>query len=374
MDAETKYFILKLNIMEANALEQLKSAIDTMDMKVEMAKIIEYEKEHRGVDWLAFYDGNDNEVPKVKELLSQLNLTGDVNLLRTNPNALLAANEISGNANLHLANSQDGHMIDFVQNLSGSEIKKYIVYITQKMQLAEQQTSVTMIGIEIASTGVVAIGVAWLVGAIQAFRAGATISAACIAGVSGLGVTSAISAITIIIIIVLMPLFILMDKKAEMLAIILNRTGSNINMSYFFDHGKLVGGPQELIVTEGRYVSITKNMREKDLEVCSAGLMLVSKRDKALIGVEGACKLEFERGNPAFPNSVYLGFSIPLAIGSNCCYISKDKFSSLKNFYSTKYNKFAQESRSGNPNGVYIQARVDSSSGGEVAMIAVVKE
>lgn len=264
-------------------------------------------------------------------------------------------------------------MIDYLQGLSGSEMYKYVTYLTQKLQIAEQHTSATMIAVEIGGAGVLAIGGLWLKGTIVALRAGKALLAACAAGVSSLGITAAITAIGIVIILVLIPFLIFMDKKAQMLALILNRTPYNVKMSYYFSHGKLVAEPGELNTLTQQWVSIGKSAKVENTEVCAVGIMFVSKYDYALIGVEGACKLDFEGGSSVFPNGVYIGFSVPLAIGSNSGYISWDSYSGPEDFFNKNYDNFQLTYHREEANRL-IQSRVDRSDGGEPVMVAVVQD
>lgn len=364
--------------MKQNVLSSLQEQLGTMDLSSALNGILEHEKKHRGIDWVAFYAGEGKEHAPVTRALRSLGLKGSAEALQRDPAAFLAAQSNADDgktiANIHLCNSpEEGQVIDYLQGLSGDEMYRYVTYLTQKLQIAEQHTNATMIAVEIGGAGIVAIGGLWLKGTIVALRAGETFLAACAAGVSSLGITAAITAINVVIILVLIPFLIFMDKKAEMLALILNRTPFNVNMSYHFNHGKLVAEPKEMIPLTHNWVSIEKRTKWGDTEICAAGLMFVSKRDYALIGVEGACKLEFENGSALFPNGVYIGFSVPLASGDNSGYISWDAYSGAKDFLNKNYGKFCLTHKQEDSTRL-IQSRVNRPDGGEPIMVAVVQD
>lgn len=70
----------------------------------------------------------------------------------------LAENDVKEVANLVFANCKDNKVIDYVQAIRGDEIKKYLVYVTEKLQIAEKQTSALMIGLNIGAAGLLSIG------------------------------------------------------------------------------------------------------------------------------------------------------------------------------------------------------------------------
>lgn len=362
--------------MQKNFVSELRNELERFDAEDALYQILEHEKKHRGVDWVAFYTGTGEQDTQVSQVLSSLNLSGDVNEFRKDPLAFLVGNTNAENtnANLHIGNTEeDGRMIDYIQSLRGEEMRNYVVYLTQKLQLAEQHTSATMIAVDIAATGIIAIGGLWLKGTIKALIAGKKILAACAAGISSLGITAAITFIGVLVVAILIPFFIFMDKKAEMLALIINRTPQNVNMTYYFKHGKCVSKPAELIPESRKLVSITGCKKIDEDEICSAGLLFVSKMNKALIGVEGACKLVFEDRNTVFPSGVHIGFSVPLAAGSNSCYISWDDYASEEAFFNSNYRRFVLELEKKDSKRL-IQARVSRAGGGEPVMVAVVQE
>ena len=361
-----------------------------MDIQQEIQKILDFEKEKYGIDWLTFYNGDNSSDENIKKRFSEFDIDFDINHFRENPQYLLtcaeritgrrsASEEGSSVANFTFYNSKGENklMIDYVQGLSGNDLKKYIVQLTQKLQMVQPDWDAMQISYTLVGIGISAIGGAWAKGTAIALKGGAKILKACAQGVSAIGGVAAVVAIvTIALAAILLPFLIFMNKTAEMLMLVLNRTDNNLQMESYFKHGKMVQYPEELIIegSTSKTVSIVAGEEmEGGYEICNAGMVFVSKRDKALYGVEGALKFTFENNSTSFPNGVYLGFSVPLAQGKNAGFISWDSYNSPEDFFKKKYDKFGLNIQQKDSSKL-IQCRIDKDGGGEPAMIAIIQD
>lgn len=121
-----------------------------------------------------------------------------------------------------------------------------------------------------------------------------------------------------------------------------------------------------------KWMAIPACIKAGDEEIAYGGLFFASKRDEALIGMEGALKMEFENSN-TFTNGVFLGYSVPLAQGKNNCLISYDKYNNAKDFFDKNQSHFNQGDIE-EDNSKYVQTFMSSPKGGDICMISVVKE
>lgn len=361
-----------------------------MDIQKEIRKILDFEKENYGIDWLAFYNADDTSNENIRKRFANLNIDINIDDFRENPQMLLSQVENRGRrgaekqegepvVNLIFYNDKIKNIlkIDQLQNLSGDEIKKEIISITQKLQRIQSDWDATMIAKSLTVTGILSIGGIWGKAAATALRNGSSILASCMEGIVALESTATVVAMIVLIVVaVLIPFLLLMDKKAEMLMVVLNRTTYNLDMESYFKHGKMVQYPEDDIIEGDKVKKVAILAGEKignDYEICYAGMIFVSKRDKALYGVEGAIKFLFDKKSETFPNGVYLGFSVPLAQGKNAGYISSDSFKSPEDFFKSKYNEFELKTQKEDSSKL-LQCRIDRGSGGEPAMIAVIQD
>lgn len=356
------------------------ATIKDMDSQKVLNEILQYEEERRGINWRAVFNGSkdfDEQLTKVfSHFNTELGLNMDYHKFKTDPIHFLSnSDDVQTVVNFSILNEPDNMMIDYVQSLRGNELAKYVLQMTPKLQFASQSTSYTSIALQVVSAGLFGVGVEWSVKSLQALETSATAIEACIAGARGLlTVSKVVAVVSLIVIVVLIPFLIFMEKSAEMMMLIINRTQEPIDIhDYYFDQGKLVAKPEDTDYSSSAHEThaiqagkFLKNVYEQ----AYVGTLYVTKRDYALIGVMGACKLEFSK-TTYFPNGVYLGFKTPLAQGDNAGFITAKKYDSAEDFYK-KSGKFQLETFEEGDK-YHLQACVNSTSGGEPVMIAVIQ-
>lgn len=367
---------------QKNIICELTDIIKNLDTQKVINEILQYEEEKRGINWRAVFSGSNDYDEKLAEVFSQFNtelgLHMDYRQFKADPIAFLSnSDEVKTVANIAICNDYpNSMMLDYIQGLRKEELGKYVVHMTQKLEFASQSTNYLEIALDVVGSGILSIGGKWAINTIKALRTSATLIEACVAGAQALSAITKVTAIiSLVVVVVLIPFIIFMNKKAEMMMIIINRTPEDIDIhDYYLEHGKLVAKPEDMRPTPPKIEphAILGSMYIGDSkEVAYAGIMYVTKRDCALIGVMGACKLEFST-TTNFPNGVHLGFSTPLAQGDNCGYITAEKYDNAQDFYKKKSGDFQLEKFEDN-NNYHLQSCVNSTSGGEPVMIAVIQ-
>lgn len=364
---------------QKNLINELMANIKNMDRQKALNEIFQLEEKKRGINWRAVFNGSNDYDEKLTEVFSKLNeelgLNMDSRQFKANPIKFLReSDEIQTVANYSVVN-EEGHMaIDYVQSLRGKDLANYVIHMTQKLEFAEQSRSYTEIGLDVAAAGLFGVGVEWTVKSFRALETSASALEACIAGARALGTLSkVIAVISLVVIVVLIPFLIFMEKKAEMLILIMNRTNEDIDIyDYYMKHGKVMAKPYDTDIerTPPESHSIIAGRYLKLSEAAMMGTLYVTKRDYALYGVMGACKLEFSKPT-YFPNGVYLGFKTPLAKGDNAGFITAKKYNDAEDFYN-KTEDFKLETFE-DTDKYHLQACVNSESGGEPVMIAIIQ-
>ncbi|ACJ27730.1 hypothetical protein swp_0924 [Shewanella piezotolerans WP3] len=342
------------------------SFLKNIDTKKLLEEVLQFEKTNRGIDWLSFYSGDRSQDHKVDRLLSGLGL-------KLTSSNLIESFDDNDIPNIAISNTEDEHDLNMVCSLRGEDIKNYLVYQTKNLQLASSQGSALNMGIQVGAGGILGIGVEWGFYAAREVYRGATVRAACGIAAQSLGKVAAFNAITIVVVLALIPIFIFMDKPAEVLSLIVNRTNSTIDLKdFYFKHGKLVNKPRAR--EKDTLCSIGSGEVIGELEFALAGFLLCSKRDSALIGMEGAVKLDFTKQSvkEKFKKPVFLGYSVPLASGKNKCIIDSVQCNSSKDFFEQEYSDFGIGNQLSDAD-FHLQTYMSSGSGGQPGMIAVVQ-
>ena len=365
---------------QRNMINELMATIRSMDSQKVLNEIPQHEEEKRGINWRAVFNGSNDYDEKLTEVFSKLNedlgLNMDCRQFKANPIKFLCeSDEVKTVANYAILNEPENMMIDYIQSLRKEELGKYVLQMTQKLQFAEQGTSYTSIAISVAGAGLFGVGVEWAARSFQALETASTALEACIAGARGLlTISKVVAVISLVVIVVLIPFLIFMDKSAEMMMLIINRTQEAIDIrDYYFKHGKLVARPEDTDYGSAKHEThaIQAGSYLKGVfEIAYVGTLYVTKRDCALIGVMGACKLEFSKPT-YFPDGVYLGFKTPLAQGDNAGFITAKKYNNAEDFYE-KSGSFKLETFE-DTDKYHLQACVNSESGGEPVMIAIIQ-
>ena len=193
-------------------------------------------------------------------------------------------------------------------------------------------------------------------------------------GVMEVGVKVSRLGISVVILAVLVPLFVLMQKNAADIMVILNDTDQDLDLEDITcTHGKVVGNFKERAALENPKPIIPKRLppildpvTKKILLEGSiqAGFLAARKRDNALIGTQGALKF---KATQSFPQGAYLGCSLPLSIGSNALLVSANFTGSVSKFSGDTGNHGKQEDTSTSycTANAKITGRVNSGSGSE---------
>ena len=195
-------------------------------------------------------------------------------------------------------------------------------------------------------------------------------------GVVEVGINAIKLGVCVVVLAVLVPLFILMEKNAVSIQLLLNFTGDDMEMDGvpYCTHGKEVctfmQGDDPTDIEVNKPILPAKLTAFKDGVDCSgvyAGLFSAQKKDMALIGTRGAFKF---KPTKQFPSGAYVGWSVPLSEGSNKQYVSSNVEVSLSKFSDQADDKGSSESVSVNvQTGAVIQGRVNSKKGSEGYMI-----
>jgi len=363
--------------------EQFKKSVDNVDLKRDVARILDDELAYRGIDWRKFYRGDAEATQKAASLLETYGISISTNELKTRA-ASLTAEDIKEAPVIALANEGNENMIDYVQNLRGDELKKYIVRMVDTLKVAERQTMPGALALQVYSSGIVAVGATWGIATLTAYMSGAVGMAAVIQGLTIATVATAVSAIVVVLLLIFIPFLVFMEKKAEIMGLVINRTKCDLKVKdIYLAHGKMVSLsavedkkhlPQKIFCPASSYIEIPQNDTTYSIEYAYAGFIYASKCDYALIGVEGALQFELVNGINPLPNGFYVGFSVPLSVGSNKCGISTASHSGAKEYFDKESDQFSVEPKATYQSTVKLEARVNSSSGGEVYMVASIQE
>lgn len=96
----------------------------------------------------------------MEKLLKKYDIPIETNVLRSK--AASCSDESIKEAPIIVISNEDGvNMIDYVQNLQGEDLKKYIVRIVDTLKIAEQQTKPGALAAQVYSCGILAVGATW---------------------------------------------------------------------------------------------------------------------------------------------------------------------------------------------------------------------
>lgn len=328
--------------------------------------------------------GGDSDASKMAEsLLAKYGISISTNELKTRALSLTES-DIKDAPVIALTNEGDVNMIDYVQNLKGDELKKYIVKMVDTLKVAERQTTPGKLATQVYSCGIVAVGITWSMAYLSACMSGAFGLAAIIQGLTIATVATAVSAIIIVLLLVFIPFIVFMEKKAEIMGLVINRTSCDFKLKdMYLSHGKMVSIsavedkkhlPNKIFCPACSRIEIPQNGEKYSIEFAYAGFIYASKIDYALIGVEGSLQFELVNGDTPLPNGFHIGFSVPLAAESNKCGISADCYANTKEFFEKEYDQFKTEMSKDYQNKVRLEVRVNSPSGGEVYMVSTIQD
>lgn len=328
---------------------------------------VEYEK--HGIDWRKFYSGEDLQSDKVNKYLKSLGLSATAK-------DLAQGNNVDEIPNIFITNRPDNHYVDYVEKLRGSEIEKYIAKMVSSLQIAEKTIYDDLEGaaFTLAIGGIGGLAVTWmgLTGIGLSFGWGVVGSS--VAAAASMGAAACGTLIGVVIVAAVGALFAIMNKDAQVLTLILNRTDANLNITgKYFKSGKLLSEPEAIIsIDRGDKCSILAAIKEGPYEMVNAGWLNVTKKT-GVFGVSGAIKMDFEAPSP-FDENVYLGFEVPYSHVSynNGCDISLGNYKNTEAYYNAHHKSFStngvQRSEADHSIQVY-QADKNASSNSMIAVV-----
>lgn len=265
------------------------------------------------------------------------------------------------------------------QDAKGDEIKAQILNLVRNFQVMAKSDVRWIVKI-FADIGMWAAGYVGLMKVWEIMQTigeltEATEAYVILEGILEVGAAVITLAICIFIIAVLIPVF-LMLKDAAGLMVILNDTDQDLDLEDITcTHGKVIGIFKENAAKENPKPIIPKKLppviNPKTKKVVAegailAGFLAVRKRDDALFGTQGALKF---KATESFPQGAYLGWSVPLAIGSNALLVSATYNGSVSQFSDNTDAHGKQEDTSTSTTNAKITGRVNSGSGSDAFYI-----
>jgi hypothetical protein len=295
------------------------------------------EQERHGIDWMKFYAGEDLQEEAVNKRLQALGLS-------ITAQDLASGNDVQDVPNIFITNRPGNHYINHVQGLRGEDIEKYISKTISNLQIAENtiydDLEAAAFGLAIAGIGGLALTWMGLTGIGLSFGWG--IVGSSVAAAVQMGAFACGTLIGVVIVAVIGAFFAILNKDAQVLTLILNRTSANLNITEkYFESGKLLSEPEQLIsVDTGYKCSISRAYKTGPYEMVNAGWLNVTKKT-GTYGVSGAIQINFEEPSP-FDKNIYLAFEIPFNHWwyLNGCDISLADYSSAKSYYKDNRSSF----------------------------------
>ena len=265
------------------------------------------------------------------------------------------------------------------QDASGDGIKEQITNLIRNFQVmkTDDKRYITKMFVNMGMWGLSTIGLkkVWSIVSSLGELTEETEAYAVCEGVIEVGVSVIDVAIAVVIIAILVPLFF-MQKGAAGIMIIINDTDQDLVLEDLTcTHGKVVAifkenpaekNPQPIIPK--RLPPIFKPKTKKVVAEGSiqAGFFVVSKDDMALIGTQGALKFEATK---SFPKGAYIGWSVPLSLGSNALLVSATFEGSVSKFSDQTGSFGRQEYTSTSTTNASITGKVNSGSGSKAYYI-----
>lgn len=365
-----------------------------------LQQIWAHEKKARGIDWL---EAAKNGPDALKDALNKMQGIIDTQLEKLTHEEMLSAKNMGiidtegrvkniSNAFFEtlekgtnsLATFPDGapsypvwgwneERVAKYQKARGGDVKKYITNLVRSFQVMEQSDDVgiTKICMEagIVGFGIVGITAAFNIIRTLAILSEATEAYAVLEGLITVGVNVIKLGISIVILAILIPLMILMAKDALGLFVIVNNTNEDLKMNAItFTHGKCISGFKSDAEADNPKAIVPKIFEiynpklDKTIKSIAAGFLGVRKRDNALIGVRGA--LSFE-SNKNYPDGVFVGWEVPLAIGDNRLLVSATYKGSVSSFSDKTGDKGALNSTDTSSKNHKVDAHMNSGSGSQ---------
>lgn len=265
------------------------------------------------------------------------------------------------------------------QDAKGDEIKAQVLNLVRNYQAMDgsdaREMSKKFMDMGLLGVGSVGLKAAWNIIKTTSSPTEATEVYAILEGIRAARPAVVTLAISLFIISVLVLIFLLMQKDAAGLMVILNDTDQDLDLEDITcTHGKVIGIFKENAASENPKPIIPKRLPPiidpKTKKVVAkgsiqAGFLSVRKMDCALYGTQGALKF---KATESFPQGAYLGWSVPLTSicsigGSNALLVSATYNGSVSQFSDNTGEKGRQEDTSTSTTNAKITGRVNSGSG-----------
>jgi hypothetical protein len=343
-----------------------------------IADIFRHEKEYRGIDWLAAAaEGPDAlKAARANARAQAAKLLAEAGITETDFPGLRSMN--SGDADdvqIVPAWGIDEKEAQDWKKASGDELAEMVTFrlkIMQALELSSGDIIYAQVGLSI---GVVA----WLKRAYDAYKvaraAGLTSLSSVVQGIRAvtLNVTKAFVAAAIVAVIAEVILF-LIEKNAVVYMVLVNMTDDDLTLQDL----AIVNGKQIVqFVDPLADVQVNRLNKRTVIDLGDGiesnywiGLFSGQKRNAALIGSLGAFNFQ---PTPTFPNSVYVGWEIPLSGvfgGPNRCLCSAQAQPSVNDFAQKTQDNGTLFSTDSSGKGT-VTARMHSGSGSEGYMSVI---
>ena len=201
-------------------------------------------------------------------------------------------------------------------------------------------------------------------------------------GIMAVGTSVIALAAELVVSAILIPIFVLMEKPAAIVMVILNNTSEDMTLDdYAVTHGKIncifkatakEEHPRAVPVIPKIEPPLIYPKTKKPVKgsgVVYAGFLGASKREMALIGTQGALKFQ---NAETFPSGVSIGWEIPLSIGKNRLWVSVNFKRSVEDVSEKVNDDGKQSDSSTNGKGGKVFGNMNSGSGSHGYMIAFI--
>lgn len=368
--------LIKDEITEETKVKKLIERYTKMSHEELLQDIFRHEKEVRGIDWLAYAAKGPEGIKEAKLKAHEylVKLQSDLGVKDSDLGEFRLA--LGDDVQIMPAWGIDDKEAQEWKNASGNELARMVDLRLKIMQSLELSSGDIIYAKVSLSIGVVA----WLKRAYNAYKiaraAGYESLAAAVQGIRSVTLNATrVFVATVVVAIIAEVLLWMMEKQAVVYTILVNMTDDDLLMQDI----AIINGKQTVQfidpldakqrnVLNARTVIDLPGGREANYWV---GLFSASKRDMALIGSLGAYSFT---PCPSFPDSVYVGWEIPLTGffgGPNRCLISATKEQSTKAFAERTSDKGTLYSTAKSRSGSTVTAKMHAGDGSEGYMSVI---
>jgi hypothetical protein len=363
------------NIVENPLANEIIEKIKKMSNSEIMTDIFRHEKDVRGIDWLKYAAQGPSGIKEAHAMATKYltNLKKELNV--SDEDERVFQRIADDKVQVMPAWGIDQKEADEWKNASGEKLAEMVTFrlkIMQSLELTSGDTVFAQIGLSI---GVIA----WVKRAYDAYKV------ARLAGYNSLSsVVQGIRAVTlnatklfiagVVVAIIMEILLFLMEKKAVVYTVLVNMTDDDLIMNSL----EIINGKQLVQFVDPLDAEQRNALNRRTILDLPEGreanywvaMFSASKRDMALIGSLGAYRFA---ECVSFPNSVYVGWEIPLTGifgGPNRCLVSAVNESGTKAFAEKTSDKGSLYSTSDSGKAT-VTAKMHSGNGSEGYMSVI---